>query len=132
MSQEFCSQGGVWSQGVSVPRGVSALGGYLVLEGSAPWGCLVWGAGGDPPEHLLLQIFCKFFTENCMKMKEFGPGGGCASLPPLDPPMNYMISFTTRQHSSRMHTACLENVCASVSVATTRCHSGGRSQNEQV
>ena len=33
-------------------------------------------------------IIFQFFVENCMKMKEFGPGGGRASLaPPLDPPM---------------------------------------------
>ena len=34
-------------------------------------------------------IIFQFFTENCMKMKEFGPGG--ASLaPPFDPPMTYV------------------------------------------
>ena len=34
--------------------------------------------------------------------------------------------------SSRMYTACLETMHASVSVATNRCHSWGVSQNEQV
>ena len=30
-----------------------------------------------------LGLFCKFFAENCMKMKEFGPlGEGHASLAP--------------------------------------------------
>ena len=34
-------------------------------------------------------LFFKFFAEDCMKMKEFGPPGGDESLaPPLDPPMN--------------------------------------------
>ena len=29
-----------------------------------------------------------YFPKNCMKLKEFGPPGGCASLePPLDPPL---------------------------------------------
>ena len=43
--------------------------------------------GGAPIPKL--GLFCQFFAENCMKMKEFGPpGGGRASLaPPLDPPM---------------------------------------------
>ena len=42
--------------------------------------------GGAPIPKL--GLFCKFFAENCMKMKEFGPPGGRASLaPPLDPPM---------------------------------------------
>ena len=31
----------------------------------------------------------------------------------------------TRQHSSRMHTTHLKTVCASVLVATSRCHSQG-------
>ena len=43
------------------------------------------------------------------------------------------LQAVTRQHSSRMHTTRLETVRASVSVATTRCHSqGSRSPNEQV
>ena len=34
------------------------------------------------------DCFANFFAENGMKMKEFGPPGGRASLaPPLDPPM---------------------------------------------
>ena len=34
-------------------------------------------------------FFGKIFAENCIKMKEIGPIGGCTSLapPPLDPPM---------------------------------------------
>ena len=37
------------------------------------------------------------FPENCMKSKEFGrPGGGVRpSRPPLDPPMQYVETFTT-------------------------------------
>ena len=34
-----------------------------------------------------LGLFCKFFTENCMKMKEFGSPGGGVPRAPLDPPM---------------------------------------------
>ena len=43
--------------------------------------------GGAPIPKL--GLFCKFFAENCMKMKEFGPpvGGGGSMVPPLDPPM---------------------------------------------
>ena len=33
-------------------------------------------------------LFCKLFAENCMKMKEFGPGEGVhVTGAPLDPPM---------------------------------------------
>ena len=35
-----------------------------------------------------LLLFFNFFTENCMKMKEFGPPGGVLAPPPLDPPVN--------------------------------------------
>ena len=42
--------------------------------------------GGAPTPKI--AIIFQFFAENCMKMKEFGPPGGRASLaPPLDPPM---------------------------------------------
>ena len=33
-------------------------------------------------------LFCKFFAENCMKMKEFGFPGGVPA-PPLDPPIPF-------------------------------------------
>ena len=36
----------------------------------------------------------------------------------------YLNLSGTKQHSSRMHTARLEKIRASVSVATTRCHMG--------
>ena len=32
-----------------------------------------------------------FFPKNCMKLKEFGPPRGHASLAPLDPPMHSAI-----------------------------------------
>ena len=39
-----------------------------------------------------LLLFFTFLPKNCMKMKEFGPQGGAASLaPPLDPPMVMVI-----------------------------------------
>ena len=42
---------------------------------------------GGAPTPKIANIF-QIFAENCMKMKEFGPRGGRASLaPPLDPPM---------------------------------------------
>ena len=42
--------------------------------------------GGAPTSKI--AIIFQFLAENCMKMKEFGPPGGRASLaPPLDPPM---------------------------------------------
>ena len=42
--------------------------------------------GGAPTPKI--AIIFQIFDENCMKMKEFGPPGGRASLaPPLDPPM---------------------------------------------
>ena len=42
--------------------------------------------GGAPTPKI--AIIFHIFAENCMKMKEFGPPGGRASLaPPLDPPM---------------------------------------------
>ena len=42
------------------------------------------GGGAPTPK---LGLFCNFFAENCMKMKEFGPPGGASLTPPLDPPM---------------------------------------------
>ena len=45
--------------------------------------------GGANPKVLL---FCNFFAENCMKMKEFGPQGeGARSWRPLDPPMVLLL-----------------------------------------
>ena len=43
-----------------------------------------------------LELLCKFFAENCMKMKEFGPPGGRIPgdpPPPLDPPMVLAVSY---------------------------------------
>ena len=43
------------------------------------------GGGGNSQSGCANLLFCKFVAENCMKMKEFGPRGGHASLttPPL-------------------------------------------------
>ena len=47
---------------------------------------LGFSPGGAPTPKS--AIIFQFFAKNCMKMKEFGPPGGRASLaPPLDPPM---------------------------------------------
>ena len=46
-------------------------------------GFSLWGGGAPTPE---VGLFFNFvFTENCMKMKEFGLGG--VPCTPLDPPM---------------------------------------------
>ena len=48
-------------------------------------GSRIFPGGAPTPKS---AIIFQFFAENCMKMKEFGPPGGRASLvPPLDPPM---------------------------------------------
>ena len=39
----------------------------------------------------ILLLFCNYFAENCMKMKEFGPGGASLAAP-LDPPMPTVYS----------------------------------------
>ena len=45
-------------------------------------------------------LFCKFFAENYMKMKEFGLRRGCVSLaPPLDLPMVNSVSCVLRYRS---------------------------------
>ena len=59
---------GSLSREVSVQRGRLSGGSRILMMGGAP-----------TPEILL---FCKYFVKNCMKMKEFGPAGGCASLAP--------------------------------------------------
>ena len=43
---------------------------------------------GGVPTHKL-ALFGKFFAENCMKMKEFGPWGVRVPGTPLDPPMKW-------------------------------------------
>ena len=41
------------------------------------------GGGTNPQGRGAKLLFSKKIPENCMKMKEFGPRGGCASLAPL-------------------------------------------------
>ena len=41
-----------------------------------------WGGGLTPKVGSLTYYFANFFAKNCMKMKEFGPPRGCASLVP--------------------------------------------------
>ena len=72
--------------------------------------------GAPTPE---ITIIFQIFAENCMKMKDFGPPGGHASLAPLlDPPMHpqWKLVYPPQE----MHTALMETIHASVSVATTR------------
>ena len=55
----------------------------LVLQ----WRIQDFPRGGGAPTPKSAIIF-QFFAENCMKMKEFGPGGGARPWrPPLDPPI---------------------------------------------
>ena len=56
---------------------------------TSQWRIQDFPQGGAPTPKI--AIIFHIFTENCMKMKEFGPpGGGGASLaPPLDPPMQH-------------------------------------------
>ena len=56
-----------------------------------------------------LELFCNFFAENCMKMKEFGPPDSSASLVhPLDLPM-VCESFCPQEDRGSLHdiTSCL-------------------------
>ena len=48
-----------------------------------------WGGGGNPKNGCANLLFCKFFAENCMKMKELGPQGARVPGAPLDLPMVY-------------------------------------------
>ena len=40
------------------------------------------GGGANPQGGGASLLFGQHFPKNCMKMKEFGPRGGCASLAP--------------------------------------------------
>ena len=52
--------------------------------------------GGGGRSHTILP----YFPKNCMKLKEFGPRGGRASLaPPLDPPLDNVLN-------SKLFTRC--------------------------
>ena len=56
------------------------------IEIRQQWRIQDFPQGGAPTPKI--AIIFRIFAENCMKMKEFGPQGGRASLaPPLDPPM---------------------------------------------
>ena len=51
-------------------------------------GSRIFLRGGAPTPKILL--FCRYFAENCMKMKEFGPPGACVpGAPPFNPPMPF-------------------------------------------
>ena len=49
--------------------------------GDCQWQIQDFPEGGAPIPKL--GLFCQFFAENCMKMKEFGPGGRASLAPPL-------------------------------------------------
>ena len=60
--------------------------------------------GGAPTPKI--TIIFQIFAENCMKMKEFGPPRGHASLvPPLDLPMNVVFFFIKREKSDSVNHA---------------------------
>ena len=55
----------------------------------------IWSMSGRYASYWDAFLFCNFLAENYMKMKEFGPPGGHASLaPPLDPPMFSAINLS--------------------------------------
>ena len=61
------------------------------MECILQWRIQDFPKGGAPTPKI--AIIFQNFAENCMKMKEFGPLGGRASLAaPLDPPM-FLYSF---------------------------------------
>ena len=66
--------------------------------------------GGAPIPKL--GLFCQFFAENCMKMKEFGPPGGARvpGAPPLRSANVYI--FTDRKGKVMFFTGiCLSTIC---------------------
>ena len=71
---------------------------YL-LELLSQWRIQDFPQEGAPTRKNLL--FSRFFAENCMKMKEFGPPGGGGGArpwrPPLDPPMYQALLSLTFQ-----------------------------------
>ena len=55
---------------------------WFIIDNSKQWRIQDFSQGGAPTPKS--AIIFQFFAENCMKMKEFGPQGGRASLaPPL-------------------------------------------------
>ena len=67
--------------------------GALDLFETGQWRIQDFPEGGAPTDKS--AIILQFFAENCMKMKEFGFGGGRTSMAPpsLDPPMQVVIHF---------------------------------------
>ena len=57
------------------------------------------GGGRQLPRWITNLIFCNFFAENCMKMKEFGRRVGARVRDtPLDPPIrDYIFSAISKQ-----------------------------------
>ena len=76
----------------------------------------IFSSGGSGGGQLPKGLLCPIFADNCMKMKEFGLGGGRINGALLDPPLfsnlvfirNEMLqsdiqtknNYTTRRHSS--------------------------------
>ena len=52
--------------------------------------------GANPQGGGANLLFCPIFTENCMKMKEFGPGGGGRAS--LAPPLRSANAFASVMH----------------------------------
>ena len=50
------------------------------------------GGGSNPQGEGSNVLFGQKIPENCLKMKEFGPGGARAPGTPLDPPMHVFSS----------------------------------------
>ena len=70
-----------------------------------PYGPVQWWiqdfpeGGANPQSGCANLLFRKFFAENCMKMKEFGPRGG-AHVPgaPLDPQIQPITLLVFNNH----------------------------------
>ena len=56
------------------------------------WAVADPGFAWGPPTSKV-GVLTYFLAENCMEMKEFGPGGGGRWCSPLDPPMMGTIEF---------------------------------------
>ena len=74
-------------------------------------------------------LVCKFFAENCMKMKEFGPGGGghASVAPPLDPPMMWTevcwempIKMAHRSEKRNVHKIVISSFCSTWQISPPR------------
>ena len=73
--------------------------GKILVYIHSQWRIQDFPQGGVPTPNI--AIIFRIFAENCMKMKEFGPQGGCASLvPPLRSPSDLQQRIEKCENSS--------------------------------